>query len=264
MSNKIHPMAFVDPTAKLGDNVTIDAFVFIDKDVVIGDNCKIRPHASVLHNTVIGNNNEIFEGAVIGANPQDFRWKGQKSFLHIGDNNKIHEHVIINRSIYEGGITRIGNNSFIMAQTHIGHDSTIGDWCVLGNGVKIAGEVKIGNYDILSSGVIVHEGFHIGDWALIKGGTRVTNNVPPYVIMAHNPIIYAGVNAIIMRKGNMTEETIDNVARCYRHVYQSGTSMHNAVRRIREDAVQTPEANAIVEFITDHDYHLAGISSFVE
>ncbi len=261
MSNIIHPMAFVDPSAQLGDNVKIDAFVFIDKDTVIGDNCIIRPHASVLHNTVIGKGNEIFEGAVIGANPQDFRWKGEKSFLHIGDNNKIHEHVIINRSIYEGKSTVVGSNNFIMAQTHVGHDCKVGDWCVLGNSVKLAGEVTIAPYSILSSGVICNERSNIGSWCMIKGGTRVNGNVPPYVIMAHNPITYFGVNAYIMRRGNMSDEVIDDVAKCYRHIYQSSTSVRNAMLRIREDVKPGKERDAIIKFIEDNNRHLAGIST---
>ncbi len=260
MANIIHPLAFVDPTAKLGDNVKIDAFAFIDKDTVIGNNCKIRPHASVLHNTIIGDDNEIFEGAVIGANPQDFRWHGETSYLRIGRGNKIHEHVIINRSIHENGYTEIGNNSFIMAQSHIGHDCKIGDYCVLGNGVKLAGDVEIGNYVILSSNVIGHEGSCVGPWVLIKGGSRFNGNVPPYAIMAHNPIAYYGVNAYIMRKGNMSDDVIDDVAKCYRHLYQSGTSVRNAILRIREDIKPGAERDAILKFVEDHNLDIVGVA----
>lgn len=260
MANKIHPLAYVDPTAKLGDNIQIDAFAFIDKDTEIGDGCWIRPHASVLHNTILGPNNEIFEGAVIGANPQDFRWHGEKSFLRIGEGNKIHEQVIINRSIHENGYTEIGNHSFIMAQSHIGHDSKIGDYCVLGNGVKLAGSVKIGDYTILSSNVVGHEDSTVGPWVLIKGGARFNGNVPPYAIMAHNPISYYGVNAFIMRKGNLQEDVIDDIAKCYRHIYQSGTSVRNAMIRIHEDIKQSKERDDILNFIESHNLDIVGIS----
>lgn len=263
MANTIHPTAFVDPSAKLGDNVKIDAFAFIDRDTEIGDNCWIRPHASVLHNTVMGKNNQIFEGAVIGANPQDFRWNGEKSFLRIGEGNKIHEHVIINRSIHENGYTEIGNNSFIMAQSHIGHDCKIGDHCVLGNGVKLAGDVRVDDYTILSSGVIGHEGSRVGTWALIKGGSRINGNVPPYAIMAHNPISYYGVNAFIMRKGDIPESIIDDVAKCYRHIYQSGTSVRNAMIRIREDVDQSAERDIILDFVESNNLKIVGISENV-
>jgi UDP-N-acetylglucosamine acyltransferase len=259
MSNSISPLAFVDPAAKLGDNVTVDAFAFIDAFTEIGDNCHIRPHASVLRGTIMGSNNVIYEGSVIGAEPQDFRWKGEKSYLRIGNNNKIHEHVIINRSIHEGEATEIGCNSYIMAQTHIGHDSKIGDYCVLGNSVKIAGDVKIANYTILSSAVVVHEGMNVGTWAMVKGGTRITGHVPPFAIMAHNPISYFGVNAFIMRKGGIAENIIDDMAKCYRHLYQSNTSVRNAIIRIKEDVDPSSERDAVVDFLISNNMKVAGL-----
>ena len=257
--NNISNLSFVHPEAKLGDNITIEAFAYIDKDVEIGDGTVIRPHASVLPGARIGKNNVIYEGAIISASPQDFRWKGENTLVVIGDNNRIREHVIINRSIRPNGETRIGNDSFIMAQTHIGHDSVIGNFCVLGNAVKIAGDCKIGNYSILSSNALVHEGFDIGEWVMIKGGCRVNNHVPPFVIMAHNPISYYGVNAFILRKGKKSEEVIDNIAKCYRHIYQCSTSIYNAVRRINEDVPPCKERDEILQFIKDHSMKLAAL-----
>lgn len=264
MSNTIHPLAFVDPKAKLGDNITIDAFAYIDADTEIGDNCHIYPHASICRGTRMGKSNKIYDGCVIGAEPQDFRWKNEKGECVIGDNNNIREHTIINRSIRDGHATRIGSNSFIMAQSHIGHDCEISDRCVLGNAVKLAGSVQIGTCTILSSGVIVHEGFHIGRWCLIKGGCRVTGNVPPYVIMAHNPITYFGVNAIVMAKGDIADEHIDDAAKCYRHLYQSGTSVRNALLRIKEDVAQSELRDNILDFLKSHDLKVAGIMAAVE
>lgn len=255
----ISNLAYVHPEAKLADDVIVDAFAYIDKGVVIGTGCHIHPHSSVLEGTIIGQNNEIYEGAVVGATPQDFRWKGDLSYVEIGDNNKIREQVIINRSIHKNGKTIVGNNSFIMAQSHIGHDSQIGDFCVLGNAVKIAGDVIIGNYSILSSHALVHENCHIGEWVLIKGGCRVNGNVPPFVVMAHNPIEYFGVNAYVLKKGNKSDEIIDDIAKCYRHVYQTGTSVFNAIRRIHEDVDQSEERDQILDFIKDHDLRLAAL-----
>lgn len=256
---KISNLAYVHPEAKLADSVVIDAFAFIDKDVVIDEGCHVRPHASVLAGARIGKNNEIFEGAIISANPQDFRWKGDDSMVVIGDNNQIREQVIINRSIHKDGKTEIGNNSFIMAQTHIGHDSTIGNYCVLGNSVKIAGDVKIGDYSILSSHALVHERCEVGSWVLVKGGCRVNGNVPPFVVMAHNPITYFGVNAYVLKKGNKSDEIINDIAKCYRHVYQNSASVFNALRRIHEDINPSPERDAIINFIENHNMRLAAL-----
>lgn len=252
-------LAFIHPEAKLGKNITIDAFAYIDKNVEIGDGCHIHPHVSILSGARIGNNNEIFENAIIAASPQDFRWKGEESYVRIGDNNKIREQVIINRSIFKEGKTEIGSNSFIMAQTHIGHDSKIGNYCVLGNAVKIAGDVEIGNYSILSSNALVHEKCHVGEWTLIKGGCRVNGHVPPFTVMAHNPISYFGVNAYVLKKGKKSDAIIDDIAKCYRHLYQTGTSVFNALRRIKDDVDASPERDAIIMFIESHDRKLAAV-----
>lgn len=259
MASIISPLAFVHPEAKIGENVNIHAFAYIDRNTVIGDGCEIRPHVSILSGARIGRNNHFYEGCIIAATPQDFRWKGEESYVEIGDDNTIREHVIVNRSITAGGSTKIGSYSFIMAQTHIGHDSEIGNHVVLGNSVKIAGSVKIGDYSILSSSALVHERCEIGQWVLIKGGCRVNSNVPPYVVMAHNPISYFGVNAFILRKAKFSEETIDNISKCFRHLYQSYTSTFNALRRIEADVDQSPERDAIINFVRNHKYKIAAI-----
>lgn len=255
----IHKLAFVHPEAKLADDVIVDPFVFIDRDVEIGAGTHIRAHASILPGARIGRNNVIYEGAIIAADPQDFRWKGEDSLVVIGDNNKIREQVIVNRSIHPGGKTTIGNKCSIMAQTHVGHDCTISDKVVLGNSVKLAGDIHIGHCAILSSGVIVHEKNNIGHWSLIKGGCRVTGNVPPYVIMAHNPISYFGVNAYVLKIGKYSDEIIDDIAKCYRHVYQNNAATYNALRRINEDVTPGKERDSIVKFITENNLKLAGV-----
>lgn len=255
----IDSRAYVDPAAKIADNVTIDAFAFIDANVEIGEGCHIHPYACIRSGARLGKNNEIFENAVIAATPQDFRWKGEESYVIIGHNNKIREQVIINRGSRKESATKIGSDSFIMAQTHIGHDTEIGDRCVLGNAVKIAGDVKIGSRTILSSNSLVHEKCHVGDWVLIKGGCRVNGHVPPFTVMAHNPISYFGVNAFILKIGKKSDEIIEDIAKCYRHVYQTGTSVFNALRRIREDVEESEERNAIIGFIEDHDLILAAV-----
>lgn len=257
--SKIDSRAYIDPTAKISDNVTIDAFAYIDANVEIGEGCHIHPYVCIRSGARLGRNNEIFENAVIAAVPQDFRWKGEESFVMIGDNNKIREQVIINRGIREGSATVVGSNSFIMAQTHIGHDTEIGDECVLGNAVKVAGDVRIGNRTILSSNSLVHEKCHIGELVLIKGGCRVNGHVPPFSIMAHNPISYFGVNAYILKIARKDEDIIEDIAKCYRHVYQTGTSVFNALRRIREDVEDSNERNSIIRFIEDHDLILAAV-----
>ena len=260
----ISPLAHVDPSAKIGENVTILPFVYIDADVEIGDGCTIMPYVSIMSGTRIGSNNKIYQNSVIGADPQDFRWKGQKSYCYIGNNNVIRENVIINRGINTEGGTRIGDDCFIMAETHIGHDTHITGRCVIGNGATIAGDAEVGECTILSSGVILHENSTVGPWVLIKGGCRISGNVPPYIIMAHNPATYFGVNAVVMRKSGISEDTIDEIAKAYRHIYQSGTSVFNALKRIETDVNPSEERSKILDFVRGCNLRLVGISRDLE
>lgn len=260
----ISPLAYVDPTARIADNVTIHPFAYIDGDVEIGEGCEIMPYTSILSGTRMGKNNKVYQNSVIGADPQDFRWKGEKTYCFIGDNNVIREHVIINRGIRPDGGTRIGKDCFIMAETHIGHDTLISGKDVIGNGVKIAGDAVVGECAIFSSGVILHEGSSIGNWTLIKGGCRISGNVPPFVIMAHNPASYFGVNAVILRKHGFTDAQIDEIAKAYRHVYQSGTSVFNALQRIEADLDPGEVRDTIVNFIKGVNLRLVAIPRDLE
>lgn len=255
----ISKLAHVDPSAKIADGVTIHAFAYIDKNVEIGPGCEIMPYASVIRGTRMGAGNKVYQGAIVGADPQDFRWKGDETYCYIGNNNVIREQVIINRGITPSGGTRIGDDSFIMAESHIGHDSHIKSKCVLGNGVTVAGDVEVDECVIISSNAIVHEGCHIGRFSLIKGGTRIGSNVPPYVIIAHNPATYYGVNAYIMRRDNrFTEELVDDAAKAYRHIYQCGTSVFNALKRIEADIEPSELRDNILRFIRENNMRIVG------
>ena len=255
----ISKLAHVDPSAKIADDVTIHAFAYIDKNVEIGPGCEIMPYASVIRGTRMGANNKVYQGAIVGADPQDFRWKGEETYCYIGNNNVIREQVIINRGIRSEGGTRIGDDSFIMAESHIGHDSHIKGHCVLGNGVTVAGDTEIDECVILSSNVIVHERSRIGRYALVKGGTRIGSNVPPYVIIAHNPATYYGVNAYIMRQDNrFSEEQVDDAAKAYRHIYQCGTSVYNALKRIEADIEPGEVRDDILRFVRANDMRIVG------
>lgn len=254
----ISPNAHVDPSAKIGANVTIQPFAFIDANVEIGDNTVIMPYASVMSGTHIGENCKIYQGAIIGADPQDFRWKGEKTYCYIGNNTTIREGVIINRGIRSEGGTRIGNDCFIMAKGHIGHDSVIADNCVTGNGATLAGDVKVDAHTILSSNVILHEGSHVGKWAVVKGGCRIGSNVPPFTIIAHNPAEFFGVNAWIMKRNGFSDEVIDDVAKAYRHLYQSETSVFNALKRIEADVNPSEHRDEITNFIRENNLRMVG------
>lgn len=261
----ISPLAHVDPTAKIGANVTIHPFAYIDADVEIGDGCEIMPYASIIRGTRLGSNNKVYQYTILGADPQDFHWEpASKAILTIGNNNVIRENVIINRGFSTKEGTVVGDDSFIMAGTHIGHDSVIEGKCVLGNNVTIAGEAFVGKCTILSSGAMLHEHSRVGSWTLIKGGCRISGNVPPFIIIAHNPAVYFGVNAVVLRKHGFSDEQIDDIAKAYRHIYQSGTSVFNAMKRIEVDLDPSEVREAILSFVRDCNLRLVAIPRDLE
>lgn len=255
----ISPLAYVDPDAKIGKDVTIHPFAYIDKNVEIGDGCTIMPYVSILSGTRMGVNNIFYQGAIIGATPQDFKFKGEDTILKIGDNNTIREKVIINRGTNSTECTIVGNDNFLLEGVHIAHDTHIGNQCVLGNGAKTGGYCIIDDKAILGSGVILKHGCRVGSWALLKDGCRASKDVPPYIVAAHNPITYYGINAIILSKeGHFKEEVIDNIAKCYRQIYQCGTSLENAVRRIKEIIPISPEITYLLNFIKHSEKGIIG------
>ena len=255
----ISSLAYVDPSAKLGNNVTVHPFAYIDRDVEIGDDCEIFPYASVMRGTAMGKKCRVFQGAIIGAEPQDFRWKGEDTRCVIGDSVTIREHVIINRGIHPDGGTSIGTETFIMADAHVGHDTKVMGRCVIGNGATVAGDCEIDECSILSSNCVLHEGSKVGKWVLVKGGCRIAGNVPPYVIIAHNPAAYFGINAYIMRKKEFSDQQIDDIAKAYRNIYQSGISLYNAMRRIEADIEPSQVRSEILNFIRSNNSRIVAI-----
>lgn len=259
----ISPLAYVSEKAKLGKNVTVHPFAHIDANVEIGDDCEIFPYASIVSGCRIGNDVKVYQGAIVGADPQDFRWKGEDTYCYIGNKVRIREHVIINRGIHTEGGTRIGDETFIMAKSHIGHDCVLEGRTVVGNGVQLAGDNHVEECVILSSNVILHAGSNVGAWAMVKGGCRIAGNVPPYVVMAHNPVTYYGVNAYIMRSRGINEDKIDDIAKAYRHVYQCDTSLENAMRRIEKYIAPSPERDHILDFIRKNNMNIVATKALL-
>lgn len=246
----ISPLAYVDPTAKLGKNVEVGPFAYIEKGVVIGDNCVIKAHASILEGTTMGSGNTIFQNAVVGATPQDFHYvKGNPTKVVIGNDNHIRENVVIAGSTYEGKATTIGNGNFLMDRVHICHDVKIGNQCVIGIGACIAGESELHDCSIQSTGVVVQQHVRVGRFSLIQSGCRVQKDVPPYIILGGNPASYHGVNAIVLQHVNVTERIIRHIANTYRIIYTSNFSLEDACLKIPEQIPMSDEIQDILDFI---------------
>lgn len=257
----ISPLAYIDTEAKLGKNVTVHPFAYIDKNVEIGDNCTIMPYASILSGTRMGVDNIVYQGAIIGATPQDFKFKGEDTLLKIGNHNTIRGKVIINRGTNTTDCTIVGNGNFLLEGVHLAHDTHLGNNCVLGNGAKTTGNCVIDDCAILGNDVILKHGCHVGSWALLKDGCRANKDVPPFIVAAHNPITYYGINAVILSKEKQLPETIiDDIAKAYRQIYQCSTSLENAIRRIKEIIPLNPEISYLIEFIENSKKGIIGVN----
>lgn len=245
----ISPLAYIDSDAQIGKNVEIGPFVFIDKNVIIGDNNIIMPNANILYGSRMGKGNTVFPGAVIGGIPQDLKFDGEETTVKIGDNNRIRENVTINRGTKSKGKTTVGNNNLLMENMHVAHDCIIGNNCIIGNSTKLGGEAIIDDNAIISATVLSHQFCHIGSYVMIQGGCRFSKDIPPYIIAGREPIMYAGLNVVGLRRHNFSNEVIENIHNAYRLIYQSGLNTTEALNKIEEDIPMSQEIKYIVDFI---------------
>lgn len=247
--NQISPMAFVHPEAQLGDNNIIGPFCYIDKNVVIGDNNVFQNSVTLNTGCRLGNNNEVFPGASLSTKPQDLKFKGEETICEIGDNNSIRENVTISRGTASKGTTKVGNNNLLMENMHIAHDCVVGNGCIIGNSTKFAGEVIVDDFAIISATVLAHQFCHVGSYVMIQGGSRFSQDIPPFIIAGKEPIRYAGVNLIGLRRRGFSNEIIQNIHDAYRIIYQGTSTRADALQQIREVIPMSPEIQYIVDFI---------------
>ncbi len=245
----ISPLAYIHPEAIIGENVEIAPFVFIDKNVVIGNHNKIMSNASILYGSRIGDGNTIFPGAVIGAIPQDLKFKGEETTAEIGNNNLIRENVTINRGTAAKGRTVLGSNNLLMEGVHVAHDTFIGNGCIIGNATKMAGEVVIDDNAIVSAAVLMHQFCRVGGYVMVQGGSRFSKDIPPYIIAGRDPITFCGINIVGLRRRGFSNETIENIHNAYRIIYQSGLNTTDALKKIEDEFERSTEIDYITDFI---------------
>ena len=207
---KVHPNAYVDPSAELHNGVIVSQGAIVGPDVTIGKGTEIGPNAVISGRTQIGVNNKVFPSVFIGLDPQDLKYKGANTEVIIGDNNTFRECVTINKATDEGEKTIIGNNNLLMAYTHIGHNCELGNRIVLSNSVQVAGHVKIEDKAIIGGCLGIHQFVHIGYLAMIGGMTRVDRDVPPFCLAEGHPGRLRGLNRFgIKRSGLMENKDFD-------------------------------------------------------
>lgn len=248
--SKISPLAFIDPSAKVGENCKIGPFCFIDKNVVIGDNNVLMPSVTIMEGTRMGNGNRLFPGAVIGAVPQDLKFRGEETTTEIGDNNTIRENVTIHRGTASKGKTVVGSNNLIMENAHIAHDCEVGSGIIMGNSTKLAGEVVVDDNAIISAVVLVHQFCRIGGYTMVQGGSRTSKDIPPFIIGGKEPISYCGLNIVGLRRRGFAPELIENIHNAYRLIYNSNLTVNEAVEQIKAEIPMSKEIEYIIEFVT--------------
>ena len=241
-------MAFVHPDAKLGDSNIIGPFCYIDADVVIGDNNVFQNSVTLNQGTRLGSGNEIFPGASISTKPQDLKFKGEITTCEIGDNNSIRENVTISRGTASKGTTKVGSNNLLMENMHIAHDCVIGSNCIIGNSTKFAGEVVVDDCAIVSASVLVHQFCHIGGYVMIQGGSRTSQDIPPFVIAGKEPIKYAGLNLIGLRRRGFSLETIELIRKAYDILYSKGI-LKEGIAEIKATLPMIKEIEYIIDFV---------------
>ena len=243
------PLAYVHPAAKIASNVVIDPFVTIDQNVEIGEGTRIGSNVTILEGARIGKNCTICSGAVISGVPQDLKFRGEDSVAIIGDNTTIRECVTINRGTASKGKTVVGSNCLIMAYCHVAHDCVIGDNVIMSNATQVAGEVVIDNFAVIGGGALIHQFSHIGQHVMVQGGALVNKDIPPYVKAGREPIAYAGINSIGLRRRNFTNEQIREIQEIYRYLYLSGLNNSDAVERIEAELPASKERDEIILFV---------------
>lgn len=243
------PLAYVHPAAKIASNVVIDPFVTIDQNVEIGEGTRIGSNVTILEGARIGKNCTICSGAVISGIPQDLKFRGEDSVAIIGDNTTIRECVTVNRGTASKGKTVIGSNCLIMAYCHVAHDCVIGDNVIMSNAVQVAGEVVIDNYAVIGGGALIHQFSHIGQHVMLQGGALVNKDIPPFVKAGRNPISYAGINSIGLRRRNFTNEQIREIQEIFRYLYLSGLNNTEAIERIEAELPASNERDEIIMFV---------------
>lgn len=245
----ISPLAHIHPQARIGNNVRIDAFCVVEEDVEIGDGTHIMANACVLSGSRIGKSCTIFPGAVIGAIPQDLKYKGEKTTAEIGDNTVIREYVTVNKGTIDRNTTKIGNNCLLMAYCHVAHDCIVGNNVIMANGVQLAGHVIIDDHARIGGLAGVHQFIHIGKHTYIAGQILIRKDVPPFVKAARDPLSYVGVNVVGLERNGYSKEAIRQIHDIYHIIFVQGNSTSKALEIVQATIEDSDVKSQIVSFV---------------
>lgn len=248
---RIHPTAIIDPAADVAATAEIGPYCVIGPEVVIGDRCRLHNHVTVQALTTIGAENDIYPHAVIGADPQDRKFAGERAVCEIGDRNCIREHVTIHRGTGNGGgITRLGNDNLIMVAAHIAHDCHLGDHIVIANQVMLAGHVRVEERASIGGGAGLHHFTTVGAYSFVGGLARITKDVPPFMIVEGSPAEVRAINSIALVRGGFDQASIDAVKDAFKRLYRdNGAAMADKIVRLRDEYSSVPAIQRLCQFL---------------
>ncbi len=243
----VHSTAIVSSDSELGSKIEIGPQVIIEPGVVVGDGCQIAARSVLKRGLRLGKDVRIFEGAVLGGEPQDLKYRPVESFADVGDQTVIREYATVHRSGREGGVTRLGRNCFLMAYGHIAHDCDIGDGAIVASYVALAGHIHVGAKAFISGGVVVHQFSRIGELAMVGGGSKINLDVPPFFTVDGVPGRAVGLNLVGLRRAGFSSDDVRALKEAYRLLYRSNLPREEALRRIQ--SLGAEPSKRLAEFI---------------
>ena len=248
-----HPYTYIDPNAKVAPNAKIDPFTVIHGDVQIGEGTWIGSNVTIMDGTRIGKNCRIFPGAVLGAVPQDLKFEGEETTVEIGDRTVIRECVTIHRATKDRWKTIIGNDCLLMTYVHIAHDCHIGNNVILASYVGLSGHVTIQDHAILEGMVAAQQFVTVGAHAFVGGASLIRKNIPPFIKCAREPLTFAGVNSIGLRRRGFSDDEVREIENIYRVLYVQNNNMTKGIEQVRETMPESPLQVQILNFIESSD-----------
>ncbi len=246
---RIHPTAVVDPTAQLGAGVEIGPYCIIGAGVSLGDGCWLQHHVTLCGPARIGANNRFYAYASIGQQTQDLKYKGEPTWLEIGEGNTFREFVTVHRATAPGDATRVGSRGHFLAYSHIAHDCTVGDEVIFSNNGTLAGHVQVGDHAIIGGLSAVHQFCRIGRFAILGGCSKIVQDVPPFMIADGNPAEIRGINKIGMERHGFAAETMREIKEAYRLLYRSDFNVKQAAEQMRAALRPLPEVLQLLDFL---------------
>lgn len=247
----ISPLAYVHPHARLAAGVTVEPFTTIAADVEIGEGTWIGPNVTIMDGARIGAHCQVFPGAVVSGLPQDLKFAGEVTTAEVGDHTVLRECVTVNRGTVDQGRTVVGSHCLLQAYVHIAHDCHVGSHCVISNATQVAGHVQIGDWAIVGGTTAVQQFTRIGAHSFIAGGSLVRTDVPPFVKAAREPLTYAGVNSVGLRRRGYSEAQVTQLHELFRILYLSGLPMQDSLARIEAEIAPSAERDLAVSFVRD-------------